>query len=474
MLKNSFVLRYISNIAIIAILVFLLLLNQTSCSQEITPENNRQSSPNVIFIYVDDFNYNQVGCYGGNVSTPNIDKLANEGVKFSHYYPCSSLCTPSRFSALTGRYPSRSLSLLEKFPTDDSAFIQWGEDIIEGEPTIAHLMKQHGYATGFAGKLHNSSEGLLPLLHVPDHENPESPSIRSRIEENYELTSEHVKKTSGFDFVEAVYATNLKWLPITEKLMYHNQHWITYNSLKFIEQNKDKPFFLYMATTLVHHPQAIESLRSDPRATPAGFLTEHLDCQPSYENILERADKAGLKSTGELNTWATMSWLDDGVGATLKKLDELGLRENTMIIFASDNDSPGKTTCYQGRAPFIVNWEGHIKKGEICNELVSNVDIVPTALAICNVKKAADIKIDGLSLTPLLQKSNYSWRNSLYMEVAYTRAIVTKDYKYIALWYPKDIQRLITKTNRREFTHEGFHLNKNQLVHFNIPNIYPG
>lgn len=458
---------------ILALGLFFSFIEMTIFAQEKKPVT-RDSSPNVIFIYLDDVNNYHIGCYGGSVNTPNIDKLAQEGIKFTHYYPSSALCSPSRFSALTGRYASRSVSLLEEFPTDDNVFIRWNTDIVEGETTVAHILNQNGYVTGYTGKWHNWTDGgLAPLLHVPYHVNPESGSIKT-IKKNYEFTKEHIKKTSGFDFVEAVYGTNIIWLPIPEKLMYHNQHWITFNSLRFIEQNKDKPFFLYMATTLPHAPQAIESLRSDPRATPAGYLTEHLDCQPSYENILERAQNAGIINEKELNTWVAMAWLDDAVGAILEKLDKLGLRENTMIIIASDHESAGKKTCYQGRAPFIVNWKGHIRGDNICDELVSNIDIVPTVLDFCGINQPSGLKIDGLSLKPLLQKSNVNWRNSLYLEMTYTRGVVTKDFKYIAVRFPKDIQKLVNETNRREFTQEGVRLNTNESDKYQISKIYPG
>ncbi len=266
---------------LIVVLVFLILVF-AGCSSN-TEKQPLKSKPNVIVIFTDDQNFNQMGCYGGNVSTPNMDKLGEEGIRFTRYYPCTSLCSPSRYSILTGRYPSRCLSYQQEFPIDDPVFIRWNSDIVEGETTIAHLMKQQGYATGFTGKWHSwdwSTKDVV-LRHVPDRDDPESPIIKPIIEKNYQMIREQIKKTSGFDFVEAVYGTNFNWLPITEKLMYHNQHWITYNSLKFIEQNKDKPFFLYMATTLPHAPDPIDSLRGDPRATPAGYLTEHLNCQPS-------------------------------------------------------------------------------------------------------------------------------------------------------------------------------------------------
>lgn len=390
--------------------------------------------PNIIIIFTDYHNNNQTGCYGGINATPNMDQLAKEGIRFTRYYPCTSLCSPSRYSILTGRYPSNCKTYLDEFSSDDPVFIRWNTDIVEGEMTIAHLMKEHGYVTGLTGKWHNLdwSTKNKTLRHLPDLDDPESPVIKQVIENNYKQIKEQIKKTSGFDSVEAVYGTNFNWLPITEKLMYHNQHWITYNSLKFIEQNKDRPFFHYMAITLPHGLYPLKSLRADPRATPVCFLTEHMDCQPSYGNILERAGEAGIKNDAGLSEWATMASLDDGVGAIVQKLDELRLRENTLIILASDNDSPGKIPCNHRPIPFIANWKKQIEGGQVCDELVSNVDVLPIVLDACGIVNE-NAKIDGQSLRPLFHGSTVNWRKSLYLEVTYTRGVVTNDYKYVAI-----------------------------------------
>jgi len=455
----------------IAIGIFISQLRCTPTETNIEPD----PKPNVIVIFTDDHNFNQTGCYGGNVSTPNMDKLAAEGVRFTRYYPCTSLCSPSRYSVLTGRYPSRCLSFQQESSPNEPVFIRWNSDILKGETTIAHLMKEQGYATGFTGKWHNwdwSTKDVV-LRHVADRDDPENPVVNSVIEKNYQVIREQVKKTSGFDFVEAVYGTNFNWLPITEKLMNHNQHWITYHSLKFIEQNKDKPFFLYLATTLPHAPGPLQSLRGDPRATPAGYQTEHLNCQPSYESILKRAGEAGITDERELSEWAAMCWLDDGVGAITQKLDELGLRENTLIILASDNDTPGKMTCNNGPIPMIVNWKNYMKGGQVCDELVSNVDVVPTVLDAAGIEKS-DVKIDGISFLPLLQGANDDWRKSLYLEVTYTRGVVTKNYKYIATRFPGEIQEQLNGTNLKDFTQEGVRIQPGSPVRYNSAKKYPG
>ncbi len=181
----------------------------------------------------------------------------------------------------------------------------------------------------------------------------------------------------------------------------------------------------------------------------------------------------GLANEAELSEWTTMTWLDDGIGAIIQKLDELNLRENTLIILASDNDSPGKMTCNNGPIPFIANWKDHIRGGQVCDELVSNVDVVPSVLEACGIENV-NTKIDGISLMPLLGDSVIDWRKSLYLEVTYTRGVVTKDYKYIATRFPKEIQEQVNDSNRNEFTQEGTRIKPGNPVRYNSAKRYPG
>ena len=475
---NTFIATYTNQsrmfsslISLIQKAFFLLTILIVGCVETQDKPSN-VTRPNVIVFYTDDMNFDDLGCYTANFETPNIDRLARQGVKFTRYIPSTSLCSPSRYSVLTGRYASRSDVLPREYPYDEPVFIRWNTDIIQGDKTIAHLMKNRGYVTGFTGKWHNWAKGSLPLWHVPDHEDPENPLMVQKIEKNYQLTLDTVKLTSGFDYVGAVYATNFNWLPITSKLMYHNQHWITHHSLQFIEENKDKPFFLYTASTIPHAPAPIRSLKADPRATPAGYKTDHLNAQPSYESILERATKDGLNEK-ELNKRATMIWLDDAVGAIVDKLEKLGIRDNTLIIFASDHQSYGKMTCNLGKAPFIINWPGHFEEGEVIDELISNIDVVPTVLEASGAPQT-DVKLDGISLLPLINDTSTDWRSSLYMEVTYTRGVATKDYKYIATRFPSEIEDQITSENRHLFTQEGLKMKEGEGDRYNAFKKFPG
>ncbi len=431
--------------------LFLLVFTSVNVFSQYSKATDR---PNVIVIYTDDQDLEETGCYGGTVATPHMDRLANEGVRFTNYYPSSSVCTPSRYSVLTGQYASRSRSMQQEHPTSGHAFVRWNTDLIPGDMTIAHYMKANGYVTGFVGKWHNWYKGHPPFYHVPDRADPKDPKIMETITKNYEIARNYIKESAGFEHVSNVYANNFSWLPITKKLMYHNQHWITHGAIRFIEEHKKGPFFLYVATTLPHSPKAEASLTNNPETTPLGYLKGHQRAQPSYQSVLNRAKTFKNQHSDATEMLADMIWLDDGIGAIMAKLDELGLRENTLIILASDHESKAKMTLNQGRAPFIMSWKGKIKANQVNDALVSNIDICPTILDACGIESPTST-LDGTSLLPLFHKNNPSWRESLYMEVTYTRAVVTKDWKYIALRFPEHIAQRITEENRREFNQEG-------------------
>lgn len=408
-----------------------------------------RSRPNFLIIYTDDQDVSEMGCYGGRVSTPNMDRLASEGVRFARYYLSSPLCSSSRYSALTGQYVSRSRGLLEECPTTDPPLILWNSPLLPDDFTIARALKEHGYATGMVGKWHN---GLPELKDVAPDADPRDPDIAAVISENYARICDFIRQRAGFEYVQSIYGTNYRWLPIPKSLMFHNQEWLTRGAIDFIEQNADRPFFLYVATTIPHHPLPEASLRADPRATPAGWLDESPEgVQPSREDVLRRAEKAGSVH----GTWPGLAWLDDGAGALLDKLDALGLADNTVVILASDNEKLGKMTCNLGKAPCLIRWPGRIPHGEVCDKFVSNIDIVPTILDACGAQPPPGTPIDGRSWLPLFEDPGTNWRDSLYLEVTRTRGVVARDWKYIATRFPEAVQQKITPENRREYNQEG-------------------
>lgn len=415
---------------------------------------DRPNRPNVVIIYADDQSLGNVGCYGRSTLTPHIDSLTRDGLRFSRFYVNSAICCPSRYTLLSGRFASRSARLHKKYPPGGPVNLGW-QPGIHGEPnTLPLLLQRAGYVTGCVGKWHQ--HGAKGLIKVDPGADPLAEETQAVLKANY---AKHVRavKECGFDYADGLYYRNLgdrsdprraRWLPDPWRV--HNQEWITAAALEFIEQSRDKPFFLYVSTTLTHVPSSRASLRKgNPRATPAGLLEQVFAVQPSREDVLRRG-KRGRPGT---------IWLDDAVGAVLGKLEQLGMAENTVVIYASDNgDSPGKNTCYEigAHMPLLIRWPAGIGKGGVRRELVSSIDIAPTLYALCGVTPPADaVVVDGRSFAPLVTGQGEYRRESLMLEVAATRAVVSDaGFKYIATRFAPDVQARVDAGEK--FTHNGY------------------
>ena len=395
--------------------------------------------PNVIFIITDDQKLESFGFIKGKALTPNIDRLASQGVYFSRGYASTSVCTPSRYTCMTGRYASRSR--VGKFTRGISAegqtWVHWNADVAQSETNVAKALKKAGYATGIVGKLHG--------FELPGHSkettrksDPNDPVVARILRTNQEVFAEGLNK-HGFDFAERLNRGNLASVrTLPESLRQHNPEWVVEGALNFIEQNKERPFYLYFATTLLHGPSPLESLKSNPRITEAGFLDEPPKVQPSRKSVIDRVKAAGIKEA-----LAPATWLDDSIGAIIGKLDQLNLRDDTLIIYFNDHGvEGGKGSLYEGgvATPIIFNWPGRIKPGS-SGELVSNIDFVPTILSACGVTRPAGMHTDGMDLMPMLTGRTRRTRDSLYCEIGHTRAVVTKKWKYLAFRVPPSRQQ---------------------------------
>lgn len=414
--------------------VIIPLVGLNSCNQK---EVSKQ--PNVIFIITDDQKLESFGFIEGRALTPRIDRMANEGVYFPNAYVASSVCTPSRFTCLTGMYASRCYT--DRFKSDYSEEgvpkIVWNLGLVQGQHLVSTVMKDAGYRTGFVGKWHvgGISDGRK---NVPPGSNPEDPEINDVLKGNQEVYCKNLRERWGFDFAGSVYSGN----PNDDRNLVntgcnvHNMEWLTKAALEFIESSGDQPFYLYFSPTLLHVPFVEESLKDDPRKSGAGLLDEPItDVLPSRESVLKRVADAGIPET---NAGAT--WLDDGIGVILDKLDELGIAENTLVIYFNDNglEDHAKGTCYQGgiRIPVMALWKGKTEPA-VREELISNIDFVPTIFDVCGVEAPEDMELDGESLMPLIMGDTPdAWRKSVYSEIGYTRTVVTKGWKYIAFKVP--------------------------------------
>lgn len=434
--------------------------------------------PNVVFIYTDDQDMTEMGCYGGDVLSPHMDSLARDGMKFTRFYVSSAVCAPSRYNVLTGRYASRSERLQEKYPPSGHPNIGWEPQVYGERWTLPRVLQRAGYTTGMVGKWHQGTGGLNGKM--PTNISPTDPDAEKKIRENYRRLLASIREC-GFDYAASAYSHNPGaatrkdrfWWP--EKLGCHNMEWVTSGALDFIERNQDEPFFLYMAPTLVHSPPPRKSMKADPRATWAGMLDEAPDVQPSRESVLRRCREAGIDvRTGYGHTFpAGVLWLDDGIGAVLNRLEELGLAENTMVIVASDNGNFDKFSCYEGgtHLPCVVRWPGVVPPGSECDGLVNNVDLARTIVDVCGAEPPPEMQVDGSNILSALRGGAAYNRRSIYLEVTMERAVVSGDnFKYIAVRYPRDIREQREEGVR--FTHWGLKWSERHHT-YGVPNRHP-
>lgn len=443
--------------SILALLFLLAMVRLIAAAEETPPEK-----PNIILIITDDQSWDSLGFMGGDVHTPRIDRMAEDGMRFTDFNITSTVCSPSRYSFLAGRYAGRSRGerFMREHPPGDQTQV---ENIVELEPNrwnLPKVMQKNGYKTGFVGKSHVinhewingdwTKAGLEPYPHDAD------PSVNDEV--NAKMRRNHRRwceamKPYGFDYVDGFYCANLRELR-NDDLFVHNLDWSVDNAVDFLEQSRSEPFFLYFATTLHHGPAPWNlkfSLNADPRMTGEGFVAEGFDVLPARDNVLQRNRAAGYKDDK-----AYALWLDDGVGAILDKVRELGIEKETLIIFTSDHGSyrHAKATLYDYgmRVPMLCRWTGRIQPGSEYNGLAANIDIAPTVLDICGIEAPSDYRMDGISLKPALMGGEKQLREELFGELGHSRCVKTKKWKYIAVRYPEELQDRI----ERGETFQGF------------------
>jgi arylsulfatase A-like enzyme len=444
------------------------------------------AQPNIVFIIAEDMELTDLGCYGGELPTPHIDRLAREGMAFTRHHPAATVCTPSRYAILTGQFPSTAASVIDEHPVDEPPMIRWNTFIEAGQRTLATVAKAAGYDTGFVGKWHNGHpEDLRPIDGDAD---PRDLEIAAAIRENYAMMKEYVRTRGGFDFTGGIYTENVIWIPLPAELEGHNQHWLTQEGLNFLRHERDLPFLLYFSSTLPHPPHVVESLERDPRATVSGLRSEHLDVQPSYEDVLARLDAHGpypadydpFVEPYARSEAAGILWLDDAVGTLYAELEASGELDNTFILFAADHDRRGKMVLNRGQAPLIIRAPGHIAKpGTLEDALVSNIDFLPTVCELIGMPASSLKPLPGKSLLPLLSGEVDSLHDAVYSEINYTRSVITEDFKYIATRFPSGIESGITAENRRGLNQEGRRSGASDdpvgdFVRYNVHTRFPG
>jgi len=349
-------------------------------------EQAGQMKPNIVLIFTDDQGYGDLGSYGAfQFTTPHLDRMAKEGMRFTHFYSAQAVCSASRAALLTGCYPNRIGLWGALMPNSQIG-------LHDDEETIAEILKEQGYATGIFGKWHlGHLKQFLPLQHGFD--------------EYY-----------GLPYSNDMWPVDYDGSPVTEKTTYkpHRINWpypplidgneivgevktlmdqsklstaYTERALAFIKKHQSEPFFLYLPHSMPHVPLGVsEKFKGKSE-------------QGMYGDVMMEID------------WS--------VGEILKALDKYGLEDNTLVIFTSDNGPwlnygnhagstgglrEGKGTSFEGgqRVPCIMRWPGVIPVGTVCNKLAATLDVLPTVASIAGASLPAN-QIDGVNILGLLK-----------------------------------------------------------------------
>jgi arylsulfatase A-like enzyme len=344
--------------------------------------NETEKTPNVVIIFMDDMGYGDPVCYGGGpYQTPNIDGLAAAGKRFTNFYVAQAVCSASRMALLTGCYPTRvgisgALDHRSKIAINPN------------EETIAEILKTKGYKTGMVGKWHlGNKQPYLPLQHGFDEffGLPYSNDMWPVYYDGKPWT-DTASYRSTYPPLPLIEGNNTVRTLTTLEDQAQLTSLYTDKAVKFIKENKNKPFFLYLAHSMVHVPiAASEKFKGKSGAGLFGDVMEEVD-------------------------WS--------VGEVMKILRENKLEDNTIVIFTSDNGPwltfgnhagntgglrEGKGTAWDGglKVPCIMRWPGKITPGSVCNKLATTMDLLPTLVDICNAKLPAN-KIDGVNIRDLL------------------------------------------------------------------------
>jgi arylsulfatase A-like enzyme len=382
----------------------------------------RENKPNVVVILVDDMGWTDLACFGSKFyQTPHIDRLAAQGMKFTQAYSACTVCSPTRAAILTGQYPAR-LHVTDWIaghvrPYAKLSVPDWTKYLSPQEMNLAQALKAEGYVSASIGKWHLGEEE-----HFPD-------------KQGFDVNVAGYNKGQPPSYFAPYKIPTLKEGPEGEFLSDR----LTEEALHFIEENKERPFFLYLPHYAVHTP-----LQAKPEVIS------------KYKNLTDPA--AEQKNAVYA---ALVESVDDSVGRILDRLDSLHLSQNTVIIFTSDNgglkpvtsNTPlraGKGSSYEGgvRVPLIVKWPGVTKPGTVSEAPVITVDCYPTVIEMAGATKATAPHVDGASLVPLLRETAGLKREAIYWHYPHYHpggatpysAVREGDFKLIEFFEDKHVE----------------------------------
>ena len=360
----------------------------------------RARSPNVVLIITDDVGYGDIGSYGApDVRTPNIDRIAREGVRLTDFYANGPTCSPTRAGLITGRYQQR-VNIEAPLGAGGKADAERG--LLPTGASLPRLLKANGYATALVGKWHL---GWQPQFSPEAHGFDYFFGFKSGYVDFYQHT------TGG-------------GAPITDDLFEHGAavkvdgyltDLITDRSIRFIEANARTPFFLDVSYNAAHWPY-------QPPGRPSTARDNGRHLSPFDEDTSTRADYVAM-----------LEHADKGVGRILDTLDRLGLRENTLVIFTNDNGGEWlsrnaplfhhKGTVWEGgiRVPTVVRWPARIGAGRTSGQVGATMDLTATILAATGTPIPAGGRLDGVDLLPVLEGRSPEFERTLFWRVSLGR-----------------------------------------------------
>lgn len=373
--------------------------------------SQNQQKPNVIVIYTDDQGAIDLGSYGAkDIYSPNLDSLAKSGTRFTQAYVAAPVCAPSRAALLTGKYPQNA------GVSGNTSASPGSHGIPKGQYTIAELFKENGYATGHIGKWHlGMSEESSPNAQGFDYS---FGHLRGCID-NYS----HYFYWEGPN-IHDLYENG-------KEVFYDGQYFpdlASHKALQFVEEHKDQPFFMYYAINMPHYPyQPTQKWRDYYKDVP--------------------------KPRGDYG--AFISTIDERIGFLIDKLNVLGIRENTIIVYQSDNghstevrafNGGGNSGPYRGaksslfeggiRLPTMISWKNHLPSNIVSDQFLVNMDWMPTLASLCNLKNIPN-DFDGMDLSYMIQNpTTNSPRTSAFWK--YGNQWVVRKGKWKLIGYPKD------------------------------------
>jgi len=364
------------------------------------------SKPNFVFILIDDMGWTDLSCYGSTLyRTPNIDRLASRGMRFTDAYAACPVCSPTRASIMTGKYPARLhltdwIPGLKPKPTEKIAAPDYLQELPLGETTIAEALKPLGYASASVGKWHLGAEP-----YYPEHQ-------------GFDLNIGGTHRGAPPDYFYPAWKGDISlpvWtgnVPVPGRDGDYLTDRLTDEAVKFIKDTAERPFFLYLSHYAVHTPIQAKPEKIDKYRAAVHPNATHTNAV--YAAMIES--------------------VDESVGRVMKTLEECGIADRTVVFFMSDNgglstcegentpstsNSPlraGKGHVYEGgiREPMIVCWPGAVEPGSVCTEPVISVDFFPTIMDIAGRRPDQGSIVDGVSLVPLLKKTGGLNREAIF------------------------------------------------------------